>query len=58
MNKSKRSWKIGANRNPQKNFRNKGNKLTWDEKKKKAEDLKALRSDLKEYKTKKIEKRK
>ena len=29
LNKSKRPWKVGANRNPQKNFKNKGNKLTW-----------------------------
>jgi len=32
-NKSGRSWKLGANRTPQKNFRNKGNRMTWDEKK-------------------------
>lgn len=32
-NKSGRSWKLGVNRTPQKNFRNKGNRMTWDEKK-------------------------
>ena len=32
-NKSGRPWKVGANRTPQKNFRNKGNRMTWDEKK-------------------------
>jgi len=32
MNKSKRQWKIGANKTSNKNWRNKGNKLTWDEK--------------------------
>ena len=32
MNKSKRSWKVGANRVPNRNWRNKGSTLTWDEK--------------------------
>jgi hypothetical protein len=36
MNKSKRSWKVGANRTPTKNMRNQGNNLSWEEKKKKA----------------------
>lgn len=32
MNKSKRSWKVGANRKPNRNWRNRGATLTWDEK--------------------------
>lgn len=32
MNKSKRGWKVGVNRTPNKNWRNKGSTLTWDEK--------------------------
>ncbi len=32
MNKSKRAWKLADNRLVNKNWRNKGNKLTWDEK--------------------------
>jgi len=42
-NKSGRSWKLGANRTPQKNFRNKGNRMTWDEKKQRSEEMKQLR---------------
>ena len=42
-NKSGRAWKVGANRTPQKNFRNKGNRMTWDEKKQRAEEMKQLR---------------
>lgn len=29
MNKSGRGWKVGANRNPQRNYRNMGNRMTW-----------------------------
>ena len=29
MNKSGRSWKVGVNRKPNKNWRNPGSKLTW-----------------------------
>ena len=36
INKSGRAWKVGANRNPQRNYRNLGNRMTWDEKKKRA----------------------
>ena len=32
MNKSKRGWKVGVNRTANKNWRNKGSTLTWDEK--------------------------
>lgn len=34
VNKSGRQWKLGANRVSNKNPKNKGLKLTWDEKKK------------------------
>ena len=30
MNKSKRSWKVGANKVPNKNWRNRGATLSWD----------------------------
>jgi len=43
MNKSKRSWKVGLNRTPTKNVVNNGMHLTWEEKKKKAEEKKILR---------------
>ncbi len=28
-NKSGRSWKVGASRQPQRNYKNKGNVMTW-----------------------------
>lgn len=34
MNKSGRAWKVGANHQPQRNYRNKGNRMNWEEKKK------------------------
>ncbi len=37
MNKSGRGWKVGANRNPQRNYRNQGNRMSWEEKKKRGE---------------------
>ena len=40
VNKSGRQWKLGANRVSNKNPKNKGLKLTWDEKKKLAEQKK------------------
>jgi hypothetical protein len=54
MNKSGRGWKVGANRTPQRNYRNKGLRMTWDEKKKRAEEMKQLREQIKDYKKKKI----
>lgn len=33
MNKSGRSWKVGVNRKPNKNWMNKASKMTWEEKK-------------------------
>lgn len=47
MNKSKRQWKVGTNRNPQKNYRNKGQKMSWEEKKQRSQSMKILRDDLK-----------
>ena len=58
MNKSGRGWKVGANRTPQRNYRNKGLRMTWDEKKKRAEEMKQLREQIKDYKEKKIQKKK
>ena len=58
MNKSKRSWKVGVNRHPTKCTVSRGPKLTWEEKKKQAQDKKILRDQLREYKEKKVAKRK
>ena len=44
MNKSKRSWKVGVNRKSTRNIVNKGLTLTWEEKKKLAEEKKNLRT--------------
>ena len=32
-NKSGRQWKVGVNRKPNKNWRNRGSTMTWEEKK-------------------------
>jgi hypothetical protein len=37
MNKSKRTWKVGVNRKPTKNFVSRGPPLTWEEKKQRSE---------------------
>lgn len=58
MNKSKRTWKVGVNRTSTKATLSKGPKLSWDQKKKRAEEKKALRNQLREFKEKKIAKRK
>ena len=58
MNKSRRSWKVGLNRTPTKNVVNKGMSLTWEEKKARAEEKKNLRTQIKQFKQKKIVKRK
>ena len=49
-NKSGRQWKVGANRIPNKNWKNKGAKLTWQEKKKLAEQKKQLSQQGKAFK--------
>lgn len=56
-NKSKRKWKVGLNRKPTKPSISQP-KMTWEEKKKRSEELKQLRKDIKEFKEKKIAKRK
>ena len=58
MNKSGRSWKVGVNRKPNKNWANKGAKLTWEEKQKRKKEMEQIRSQIKQFKEKKIEKRK
>lgn len=58
MNKSKRSWKVGANRIPNRNWRNKGATLSWDEKMKLKKEKDAVRSQIKEFKESKVQKRK
>ena len=46
MNKSKRSWKVGVNRKSTKGFLSKGPQQSWEEKKKKAEEMKSLRDQI------------
>jgi hypothetical protein len=58
MNKSKRGWKVGVNRQPTKVRVSKGAEISWEDKKKMAEQKKALRNQIKEFKEKKIAKRK
>jgi len=58
MNKSKRGWKVGVNRQPTKCHVSKGPQISWEDKKKMAEQKKALRRQIKEFKEKKIVKRK
>ncbi len=57
-NKSKRNWKIGVNRKPNKFCATRGKNLTFQERKKRAEDMKQLRQRLRDFKQKKIQKRK
>jgi hypothetical protein len=57
MNKSRRSWK-SVNHKPTKSTVSKGPGTTFQEKKQKAEELKQLRSQLREFKEKKITRRK
>jgi hypothetical protein len=42
---------------PTKNFGNRGSKLSWEEKKKKSEEMKSLKNEIRVMKEKKIEKR-
>ena len=58
MNKSKRGWKVGVNRVSNKNWRNKGSTLTWEEKTKLKEQKTEIRAHIKEFKEKRIQKRK
>ena len=58
MNKSKRSWKIGSNRVPNKNWRNKGARLTWEEKTKLKKQKQEVRQQIKQYKQSKVQQRK
>lgn len=58
MNKSRRNWKIGLNRKPTKSVVNSGPKVTFEERKKRGEELKQLRNQVREFKAKKITKRK
>lgn len=58
QNKSRRSWKLGVNRHPTKCMVSRGRQLTWEEKKKQAEEKKALREQIREFKEKKIARRK
>jgi hypothetical protein len=57
MNKSRRSWK-GINRKPTKSLVSKGPGTTFQEKKQRAEELKELRSQLRQFKEQKVAKRK
>lgn len=43
MNQSKRPWRLGANRKPQRNWKNKGLKLSWEEKKERKKEMTAIR---------------
>lgn len=57
MNKSKRQWKVGVNRHPTKAYTNQ-KQISWEEKKLRSEEMKKLRSSIREFKEKKIAKRK
>jgi hypothetical protein len=50
MNKSKRQWKIGVSRTPNKNWRNRGSTLSWEQKTEIKKEKDKMKAQIKEFK--------
>ena len=57
MNKSRRTWKNSSGGKVKMNV-SRGPKVSWEERKQRAEETKELRQQIKEFKERKITKRK